>query len=79
MSKTVVNLSVIVGDQVEQATFVVDTAALASQNWTAAVLQLALNAATTPPPPDEQGGEWAKSGNTHAIYRTDSGAVGGVP
>lgn len=78
MAKIVINLSVIVGDQVAQSTHVVDIAAAGAVNWTAAVLQLALNAAATPPPPDELGGEWATSRNTHAIYRVGDDAVGGA-
>jgi len=52
MSKMIVNLSIIIGDQVAKSTIVVDIAAAGAVNWTAHVLQLALNAATTPPPPD---------------------------
>lgn len=74
----IVNLSVIVGDQVAKSTIVVDIAAAGAVNWTAQVLQLALNAATTPPPPDEPGGEWAKNPNTHANYRVGDDAVGGA-
>ena len=75
----IVNLSVIVGDQVAKSTIVVDIAAAGAVNWTAQVLQLALDAATTTPPPDEPGGEWSKNPNTHAIYRVGDDAVGGAP
>lgn len=73
MAKIVVNLSIIVGDEVAQSTHVVDAAALSSQNWTAAVLQLALTAALTPPPPVDRGPEWPTWGGTHAKYDASGG------
>lgn len=77
----VITLSVLAGDGREQITLCLSAESLGRGLLDAVALALAERAYSkpTPPPPDEQGGEWAKSGNTHAIYRTDSGAVGGVP